>query len=432
MPKPIVAAVLALALTACSDLADPPGPGWMRLEQGAPPAAAPGLMLVDTLAVRVRDSRGDRSGQLVRWSVRQGGGTVVPLSDTTDANGIARARWTLGHYAGLNVVEARTLEDSSIVFHTEGRAFQVDRLDSDYGTGCGLVSGDLWCWGQYAWIRNEPVSQGMTESYPLEMYAPGKVAGGLGFTDLAVEWPGACALDRDAIVHCYGSFAIPELPSVPALRMLVAGNTFCGLARSDSTAWCWDAVTGDGRQISDTMVFIDLSMSDYIYRACGLRADSTAACWGWDPVTRADVTVPEPVPGGLHFAHLAMSADFTCGLQASGDAWCWGLNDYGQLGSAGPASAVPVLARSGVSRLAARIGTAMARQYGGFIRWGQFDGSYFNEEITGLEGLPFSDFAVSDFSCLRLVDGQVYCYDELWDNSSALEVYNYSAVSPAP
>jgi hypothetical protein len=55
-----------------------------------------GSVLLDTLAVRVLDAHGNPvPGAAVGWTVAPGG-SVTPLSPQTDAQGIARALWTLG------------------------------------------------------------------------------------------------------------------------------------------------------------------------------------------------------------------------------------------------------------------------------------------------------------------------------------------------
>ncbi|HEX6367741.1 MAG TPA: Ig-like domain-containing protein [Longimicrobium sp.] len=57
----------------------------------------PGTPLADSAAALVRDQHGNPvSGVTVNWAVTSGGGSVSPASSTTSAQGIARARWTLG------------------------------------------------------------------------------------------------------------------------------------------------------------------------------------------------------------------------------------------------------------------------------------------------------------------------------------------------
>ena len=51
--------------------------------------------------------------------------------------------------------------------------------------------------------------------------------------------------------------------------------------------------------------------------------------------------------------------------------------------------------------------------------------------VYGLDGLLIGGFSQNNaLSCLRLVDGQVYCYDQLWDFSSEVPVYQYTPLQP--
>jgi hypothetical protein len=61
----------------------------------------PGTPMADSAAALVRDQYGNPvPGVTVNWAVTSGGGSVSPASSTTSAQGIARARWTLGGSVG--------------------------------------------------------------------------------------------------------------------------------------------------------------------------------------------------------------------------------------------------------------------------------------------------------------------------------------------
>jgi len=59
-------------------------------------------------------------GRAVAWVVSAGGGTIDPSSDTTDAEGFASAKWTLGQSAGSNRVAAEVQGVGVVVFTAIG------------------------------------------------------------------------------------------------------------------------------------------------------------------------------------------------------------------------------------------------------------------------------------------------------------------------
>jgi hypothetical protein len=439
--RPIATALALLLVVACNDSSSPPLASHFEMIQGPPDQASPGLFLLDTMRVRLVDEAGDPvPDKLVTWVVLQGGGDVIPIQNQTDEDGIAEARWSLGSAAGLNQIEVRTQEDSAFTFQTTGEAFRVDELDSDYGLGCGLVQGDVWCWGQYSWVESAPVSDQPSDVFDQNYNAPGLVLGGQQIVDLAVGWPGGCGRNAAGTVQCFasGTPAFTAFPAVPPMRKLTAGESaYCGIAAADSTAWCWNFMTGVGSQLSGSPALVELDVaigsSGLAVYGCGRLVDSTVVCWGDGPRGNGSLTPSDTiaaVSGGKHFAELAVGRDFACGRLANGEVWCWGQNDEGQLGAAGLASAVPVLATTGVTRLTASQRTGMAIRNGSVIRWGSDQFGAPMGPVQSLAALPVADLAASDVSCVRLADDQVYCFDELWFIGSSFNVDRYSPVQP--
>lgn len=81
-------------------------------EQGGPV----GAVLPESLVVQVTDSRGRPvQGQRVDFAVTSGGGSVAAASATTDGNGNAGTRWTLGPVAGPQKVMATASGDGAPV-----------------------------------------------------------------------------------------------------------------------------------------------------------------------------------------------------------------------------------------------------------------------------------------------------------------------------
>jgi VCBS repeat-containing protein len=76
--------------------------------------AAVGALLPESLVVVVNDSRGRPvQGQGVDFAVTVGGGSVAAASATTDAQGVAATRWTLGPTAGAQKMTATASGDGA-------------------------------------------------------------------------------------------------------------------------------------------------------------------------------------------------------------------------------------------------------------------------------------------------------------------------------
>jgi hypothetical protein len=79
----------------------------LRLVSGNRQTAAPGEELSQPLVVRLVDEDGNGvPNRAVSWVIGVGGGSVDPLTSTTNGNGEAETRWTLGPTTGANTVNA--------------------------------------------------------------------------------------------------------------------------------------------------------------------------------------------------------------------------------------------------------------------------------------------------------------------------------------
>lgn len=266
-----------------------------------------------------------------------------------------------------------------------------------------------------------------------------------GLIDLAVSDNSVCALDVQGITWCADADnpGLATVPGLPAIRFITRAHTgslrYCALAVSDSTAWCWGSASPPAPVPGSsglTLMHSGLSSAGQMY-ACGLRADSTAVCWGPAPLgdgTTNASTTPVSVGGGLHFQDLAVGDGFACGLTANGDVWCWGKDWVDEV--TGPSAVLePALATSGVSQLAADEIYVIALTGNGVVAWQGpgFDAAIpGSTDISGLAGLPVAFFALNSNTCLQLEDGQVYCWDEMWDRSSSLRYGVYTPVQPVP
>jgi hypothetical protein len=94
----------------------------LEIVEGADQSGPVGEELPTALAVRVLDVAGSPiEGQVVNFRVTLGGGSVFAGVSLSNADGIARERWTLGPVAGPQELEARAVDSATgdaIVFET--------------------------------------------------------------------------------------------------------------------------------------------------------------------------------------------------------------------------------------------------------------------------------------------------------------------------
>ena len=83
------------------------GPRRLILVSGNDQSAAPNQELSQPLVVRLEDENGNGvPNRAVTWVIGSGGGSVSATTSTTDDNGEAQVRWTLGPNSGVNTLNA--------------------------------------------------------------------------------------------------------------------------------------------------------------------------------------------------------------------------------------------------------------------------------------------------------------------------------------
>lgn len=419
-----------ILMAACNDPPTGTIPAELVSEQAPSGVGAPGFPLADTLKVRLVDPSGTpRSGVEVSWEVREGGGNIAPAAEATDADGLVAAVWTLGDRPGMNRVRATTFAGASVDFQAMGEVFRVDRLASDWRFACGLVDGALWCWGRYFWANNAPAS---IYGDLWDDFSPGLVDDTHDFIELAVTANFVCALDQQLAVWC-ASEAVPQVAQVaglPPIRGLVGRGwgpaRFCGIAVSDSTAWCWPS-GGVPAQVPGSPAFARL-WTDFT-TSCGLRADSTAACWGTGPLGNGSTDSsfsPVSVSGGHRFVELGVGNELTCGRTAGGAVWCWGRTwDGDPL----PFFVVPTQVATGAVLLGVEDDFVMTKgMITGLRSWRSAD--LFAQSLSGLAGVPVQRFGSNGISCVHLAGGEVYCSEEMWNGWTGSYYDIYHPVPP--
>ncbi|QRN99330.1 hypothetical protein JRI60_10040 [Archangium violaceum] len=259
---------------------------------------------------------------------------------------------------------------------------------------------------------------------------------------------GACALDAEGRLHCWGQAVAGLSPAMscvvgPVVRPpvvfscqtfpqpLVEGVRFtrlsnrCGLTDSGQVR-CWNESSNAQPTPVPTDSLIQLSAGSRHY--CGITGAGQAWCWGNNSLgqlglsdfcpgpTCGDNQAPGRVAGEFRFTRIDSGSDHTCALEADGRAWCWGSDASGQLGrgvvsewtcrDGAPCGTVPRAVTGGLVFQdidAANATTCGLTTTGELYCWGQGLGP----TPTRMEGLPA--FVSLEEGCGLTAEGKAYC-----------------------
>ena len=101
-PQTAQASAVGLVSVTFTQTAEPANPTSLVLVSGNTQTGAVGAQLADSLVVRLVDDNGNGvGGKAISWVVGNGGGSASPATTTTNPNGLAWTRWTLGPNTGL-------------------------------------------------------------------------------------------------------------------------------------------------------------------------------------------------------------------------------------------------------------------------------------------------------------------------------------------
>lgn len=330
----------------------------LQYVKGSAQTGAAGGLLADTLVVRALDRDGEAvEGVPVEFAVVSGGGSAVAAAPATDAQGYARARWTLGPQAGENVLEARAagLAGAPVRFTATGGAGVATRLEKVSGDGQSATAGRQLANPFTVKVTDaagNPVS-GVAVSW-LVTAGGGTVTPAVGTSDAAGLARATLTLGIGAganRVTAAGAGASVEFTATataapaPALEFasVHAGTSYTCALTPDGRAYCWgrDVVgqlgTGVNGNVSTPAAVAGgnryVALSAGLYQTCARTADGSAHCWGAVPWVRSGSYSPVQVPSGLSWKAVAAGTDrHACGLSAQSAAFCWGPNTMGELG----------------------------------------------------------------------------------------------------
>ncbi|HEV3049544.1 MAG TPA: Ig-like domain-containing protein, partial [Longimicrobium sp.] len=363
-----------------------------------------GSALADSFAVRVRDGQGNLvPGVAVAWSTANGG-SLLPNPSTTDAQGVARAGWTLPTKAGPLSATATAGSASATVTATAapGPAASVKATPSSLQ---GVVGGTV-----------------SVEAFPVDAFGnPVQAA-----VDFIVADPDVAVIsqtidERRVVlrVRALGETTVTarvrgtsmqaviplRVPGVPFYRVSAGAESSCGTV-DGGTAYCWDGtLQGAGFPPPTPSVAVDvircglsLGVSSFLNtvrctggfaepaggiptaitvggtNVCAWAYESAVRCWGSENRlgqlgngSRVPSASAVNVAGNGRYRQVAAGPNHMCAVVADATAWCWGGNTNGQLGTgsaAGPdscdgaaCSTVPVAVAGGMAFRAVVVGS---------------------------------------------------------------------------
>jgi len=351
-PRRIITAALWLAaLAGCADPAGlTRGTAHIEASAGSPQTGAIGRGLPDSLEVTVTDFAGRPVERVpVSWATSDG---RIAWGGVTDAEGHARAAWTLGLGLGEQHASASVLGLDPVGFVATGSGFRAAQLAGGGAHACALTDDHrVFCW------QRDPG----TPQLPLDT-VPTLVEAGARFSRLVAGSAHTCGLTDAGVAWCWGrnddgqlgdgtqvSRATPAPAAGGPWTALFSGSTAyatCALDTS-SHAWCWGSLEGGYPPLSRVSLPTAVggpafrSLSVGFRHICGIGVSGGAWCWGFasDGAIGAGATtdtwtlVPTPVAGPTMDA-VSAGAIQSCGISAA-RAYCWGGNFYSALGSPG-------------------------------------------------------------------------------------------------
>jgi Big-like domain-containing protein len=123
------ASAVGLGSVTFTQTAEPANPTSLVLVSGNTQTGAVGATLADSLVVRLIDDNGNGvGGKAISWVVGTGGGSPNPATTTTNPNGLAWTRWTLGPNTGSNLINAVFSGVPSVPFTATAEAGEATKL----------------------------------------------------------------------------------------------------------------------------------------------------------------------------------------------------------------------------------------------------------------------------------------------------------------
>jgi hypothetical protein len=271
-------------------------------------------------------------------------------------------------------------------------------VSAGYDTACGLrTDGSISCW-EFAAL-DQPTSY------------PGK------FVSFTAGGP-VCGLKADGTLACWGNTIAGEDSPPPGTYTNVASYAWygCAVRKTDGTIACWGQYLSPASVQGETFVSISLSVSSGTDFACGVRTDSTLACWA------AMIPLGPATPPAGTFTQVSAGDGYGCAVRTDGTIVCWGGAVDAKLSSPPASSSVTAGQAETFSAVSTSNGwvCALRKPDGALVCWGVHAGEY--APLASIPSGGFKSISVSAHdTCGVKNDGSIAC----WANPARLSAVGY-------
>ncbi|NOT09429.1 MAG: hypothetical protein HOP28_14635 [Gemmatimonadales bacterium] len=349
-------------------------PAKIIVQGGEGQTATVSTQLASDLLVKVTDAVDNaKAGVAVTFTISSGGGTLTTTTATSDANGLASTKWTLGNLSGTQTVLVAASGVTPVSVAATARAAAPQSVAVVSGSNQTAVPGTTLPDSLRVRVLDRfgnPVS-GATVTFTPRANG-GTVSPTTAVTDAngraATRWTLAAVGGPMFVDAASGGFSTTFLAGgiVTYTSISAGGRNTCAVA-SVKVLFCW-GYNGEGQlgigQASQgsgpvfafpqpsasagNLTFREVVSS--LYHACGVTLASVGYCWGVNHDGRLGdgtliaKTAPTQIgvgqdPGAHSYRVLGVSQNHTCGITLGDRIFCWGYTRDGQIGNGPPVGA---------------------------------------------------------------------------------------------